>query len=195
MKIAFQVEGPSDETTFPRLVGVLLGTSIDVVKYEKRRGGVGEVFRTLQASAWSAWRRGCRGMVVSVDCDSAVPHAEHAVDPADCRYCQVERGLPQLPSRAPEPEFAFAVGVPVRALEAWLLHFGARVNRRSPGPPHGLDRRDAKRLLWGAIEPSGVEVRAVLDRILPTITESDLNALAGQQPSFADFAAAVRTWK
>src|SRR5207249_538699 len=98
VKVALQVEGRTDLAVFETFVRVIVGSAIDVVKYEKRAGGVHAVLKTLLPSAWSAWKQGCRGIVVAVDADDSAVHATHAVGaPADCRYCDVLRQLPAIP--------------------------------------------------------------------------------------------------
>src|SRR5438132_7616406 len=77
VKVAFQVEGPTDLRVFARFVSVIRNEGIEVHEYRKRVGGVDEVFRTLTPSVWDAWSKGCRGAVVAVDADDSARHAAH----------------------------------------------------------------------------------------------------------------------
>lgn len=195
MRVAFQVEGPTDLRVFSTFVSVILGSSVEVEEYRKRIGGVGEVFRTLEKSMWDAWSKGCRGAVISVDADDTTRHAQHPSSaPNNCRYCEVQTGLPALPPRPSTPAFTFAVAVPVEALEAWLLQFGHLVDSRSPGPPQNLPRKEAKKLLWGAVKPAPSQIDRVLNKILPALDASAVALLAEHQPSFAAFQAEVAAW-
>lgn len=195
MRIAFQVEGPTDLRVFSTFVERILGHAVEPEVYRKRAGGVNEVFRTLEKSVWDAWRKGCHGAVLSVDANGTTPHASHDDGrPGNCRFCEIQRGLPDLPSRPPQPPLTFAVAVPVQAIEAWLLRFGHLIGRRPPGPPEGMNRHDAKRLLWGAVEPAPSQLLAVLDSIIPAIGPAELEGLAHSQVSFAQFRDAVVRW-
>lgn len=196
MKIAFQVEGPLDRRVLVAFVESILGRTVSPTIYQKRVGGVDEVFRTLRAAAWQAWREGCLGAVLAVDADSTTAHHSHVgASPGDCRHCEIRSRLPRLPARAPLPDLSFAVAVPVRAIEAWLLQFGHRVDRRSPGPPHLLPREEAKRLLWDSCTPTRDAIERVCDAILPQIGPPELDSLTTAQASFAAFRAEVEVWK
>lgn len=196
MKVAFQVEGGVDLRVLKSLVATLLGQPIEGEVYPRRAGGIDATLRSLEQAVWSAWARGCVGVVVGVDADASTPHSAHADGPpGDCRLCRILRDLPApLPARPPLPALRYAIAVPVQAIEAWLLHFGYYVERRSPGPPQLLDRHAAKRLLRRTMSPTEGNVSAVCDAILPHLTPTDLDALAVAQPSFAEFRSALLAW-
>ncbi len=195
MKVGFQVEGPIDRMVLLAFVNAILERDIDPVFYEKRAGGLTEVLRTLEKCLWKFWADACAGAVIVVDANGTTPHDSHPAElAADCRYCHLRARLPALPDGGTAQKTKYAVAVPVQAIEAWLLHFGHHVNRRPSGPPQSLDRREAKRLLWGDVAPSHAQFDEVWEKILPNLNRDELERLAAAQPSFRAFQAEVRAF-
>lgn len=190
MKLLFQVEGRTDEAVLKHFVELTLGFEIETILTYRRPGGWQAALRTLTPALQQAWKdKDCLGAVVVIDADDSIPHDQHGPEDArECRTCAIRSArFPQQDRSGWAGSFRVAVGVPVQSIEAWLLHFGYAIDRRSSGPPQRLHRREAKRLLYGSVSPAPSAIDWVLERLLPRIDMMGLDSLAGSQPSFAHF--------
>jgi hypothetical protein len=197
VRVFFQTEDESDTAVLGVLVRRLLKEppGFETVHRERRTGGIAAAKATLTPAAWEAWRSGACGLVVVVDNDGRIPRHEACHEPVSgewaekgCSYCEVVRLLPDLPERQPLPRLKFVVGVPVQALEAWLL-FGADIARRKREPhPEELHRGVLKPQLYGMPSLPRRERRAIC---LPIAEQVVLADLARACPSFGHFSRAV----
>lgn len=195
MKVCFQVEGTSDLLALRTIVELALGAEVDPIEYRRRGGGVTEVLKTLEPCLWQAWSLGCVGAVVGVDANGSTRHDNHdPSSPEDCRHCRIVRELPTLRPRYSQPDLAFAIAVPVEAIEAWLIGLRDRDKAPSKRLAHRLPRQQAKELLWGTRAPDGRTVATICNDILGGLTATNLDALATDQPSFASFLSDLRSW-
>ncbi len=192
MRVAFHVEGTTDQVVLCDFVEKIVGRAVEPHVYRKRAGGWAAAIATMVPAVWQAWQLGCVGAIVVVDADSTTPHELHAPDaPGDCRHCLLRSMLPRLPPRG-DGSMTIVTAVPVQAIEAWLLAFGEHLLRQSVGPPQHLHRHEARRLLYGVVQPTPSEIREVCERLLPRVDSAASDRLAQSQVSFRDFRDQVR---
>lgn len=133
MRVAFHVEGTTDQVVLCDFVEKIVGRAVEPHVYRKRAGGWAAAIATMVPAVWQAWQLGCVGAIVVVDADSTTPHELHAPDaPGDCRHCLLRSMLPRLPPRG-DGSMTIVTAVPVQAIEAWLLAFGEHLLRQSVG--------------------------------------------------------------
>ena len=189
MKIAFSVEGLSDQIAVPIFVRRILKREIEPVFRTRRIGGVRTVLRTLTGFAWEFWGTDAYGLVVTIDNDERLPvhdntHGSHNIV-SNCNYCDLLSRLPILPDRAPLPPFKVGVGVAVQALESWLLADG-----KMPGPTESMDRKKMKLELYNTTHPTREHFETICK---PKAEKIDLDFLRKACPSFAFFENSVKT--
>jgi hypothetical protein len=195
MKIAFQVEGPSDFTVLTTLTRRILDCAVEPVRRERRPGGVAAVKSTLNAVAWEFWRSDACGLVVVIDNDDQMPvhDASHTSQEAayakhGCNYCQLRELLPELPERPDPGSFRFAIGVAVQQLEAWLLFGANHAGLKKESQPESIPAAQLKPRLYGSSHAPWRQ----RERICKTIADGvELNALEAACPSFGFFRKSV----
>lgn len=195
MKILFQVEGTIDLHVLPRLVGRLIGRPIEVVEYRRKSGGCHSGLATLEAALGHGVYQGCEAAVIVIDADSTPPHDGHpGTTDEKCRHCFLSRRVEELRHRSHLRALPIAIGVPVEALESWLLQFGHVVGRAPAGRPQAMSRQEVKRRLWMNAIPTRADYEPIAQAILDRLGPDEIERLAFDQPSFRTFLDAVRTW-
>jgi hypothetical protein len=191
MKIAFQVEGPSDFAVLTTLTGRILDCTVEPVRRERRPGGVAAVKSTLSAVAWEFWRSDARGLVVVIDNDGQTPlhDSGHAGKEAEfakqgCNFCQLQEMLPELPQRPAPGPFRFGIGVAVQQLEAWLLFGANHAGLKKESQPESIPAAQLKPRLYGSAHAPWQH----REKICKTIADGvELDALEAACPSFGFF--------
>lgn len=187
IKVGFLLEGWTDLLAFRVLTSRVLDQDIEVLEIRRRASGLHGVFAAVDRASWTFWRSGAVGAVLAVDNDDspAVHSTAHSTPDEGCRTCSIRSRLPLLPERPVIGPLRFAIGVPVQALESWLLFGRGVVN------PEAITKASLKKRLYGTEHPTRVATDPLVEEICRTV---DLEALCAAAPSFARFAAELAAW-
>lgn len=214
MLVGFHVEG-WDHLVFHALLAALLGVPPDEIEadwIDATGRGWDFVLRNVGLAIQRFYYRGAALAVVGIDNDGNVDlihqgtqedpkrprHWNHGAPRPDCRTCQVEAvvaderaRLSAVHDRAPGT-WPIVIGVPVEAVEAWLLELTAIVD-----PSRGLVRAEDrlrsryKDQLYGRPGAARADVERVALPLIAAATPAQLAELRHRGRSFDSFARQV----
>ncbi len=190
IRLVFLVEGETDFQILRFLVQRIVQEDVECIRRQRRFGGLGDVFASVVGCVWQAYQWRASGAVIDADADRSTPHASHVgKPPGDCRYCAIAELVPVVP----EPRPKVCIGVPVEAIEAWLLEWGDLIGIKRPRDVERLPRRRGKELLWGSATPRREDVTVVCEKLFPLVAPEHIERLAESQESFRTFRASLQS--
>lgn len=210
MRLAILSESPADEAALRVLVGWILGEPLQLVAPALRARGWPSVEQVLPPILRHLhFNTDAQGLVVVVDADDSVVHAEEHEAPGYhhplCRLCRLRavfrRTLRNLPPARGRGSPLRAAGLAVPAIEAWLLcgrdpavTEAAWVEGQAAGRvPYS--RRDLKARVYGTIRPGlPLEIRRAVEEV--GRHRGDVRRLENDFPQgFGALARDLRRWK